>query len=89
MKIVGCDLHARQQSIAMLDTETGELTEKITRSEGNAVRDCYAALEDAVVIGIETTGSMQCERAFGWKAANHPLERNYALSRVHAGLKRA
>jgi hypothetical protein len=28
MKILGCDLHARQQSIAMLDTETGEFTEK-------------------------------------------------------------
>ena len=25
MKIVGCDLHARQQSVAMLDTDTGEL----------------------------------------------------------------
>ena len=24
MKIVGCDLHARQQSIAMLDTDSGE-----------------------------------------------------------------
>jgi len=28
MKIVGCDLHARQQTIAMVDTETGEFTEK-------------------------------------------------------------
>ena len=28
MKIVGVDLHAKQQNIAMLDTETGELTEK-------------------------------------------------------------
>ena len=28
MKIVGCDLHARQQSIAMVDAETGEVTEK-------------------------------------------------------------
>jgi hypothetical protein len=28
MKIVGCDLHARQQSIAMVDTETGEFTER-------------------------------------------------------------
>ena len=29
MKILGCDLHAKQQSIAMVDTETGELTEKL------------------------------------------------------------
>jgi hypothetical protein len=28
MKILGCDLHARQQTIAMVDTETGEFTEK-------------------------------------------------------------
>ncbi len=45
MKIVGCDLHAKQQSIAMLDTETGEFTEKIISHEGNAVREFYAALE--------------------------------------------
>jgi hypothetical protein len=28
MKIVGCDLHAKQQTIAMVDTETGEFSEK-------------------------------------------------------------
>ena len=28
MRIIGCDLHARQQTIAMLDTDTGELEEK-------------------------------------------------------------
>jgi len=28
MKIVGCDLHARQQTIAMVETETGEFSEK-------------------------------------------------------------
>jgi hypothetical protein len=44
MKIVGCDLHARQQSIAMVDTETGEITEKQLKHEGNAVRDFYASL---------------------------------------------
>ena len=59
MKIVGVDLHAKQQSIAMLDTETGELTEKVIRHEGNAVREFYATLEGLVVVGIEATGSMQ------------------------------
>jgi len=59
MKIVGCDLHARQQSIAMLDTETGELTERVIRHEGNAVRQFYVALEGPVVVGLEATGSMQ------------------------------
>ena len=59
MKIVGCDLHARQQTIAMLDTETGEFTEKTLHHEGNAVREFYAALEGEVVVGMEATGSMQ------------------------------
>src|SRR5580700_7879288 len=59
MKIVGCDLHARQQSIAMVDTETGVLTEKVLKHEGDAVRAFYAALEGPVVVGIEATGAMQ------------------------------
>src|SRR5438105_5322749 len=59
MKILGCDLHARQQTIAMVDTETGEFTEKTIFHEGNAVREFYAALEGPVVVGIEATGSMQ------------------------------
>src|ERR1700757_2547342 len=59
MKIVGCDLHARQQSIAMLDTETGEFTEKRLLHEGNAVRDFYTSLKGPVVVGIEATGAMQ------------------------------
>src|ERR1700730_1137785 len=55
MKILGCDLHAKQQSIAMLDTETGELTEKTLSHKGNEVREFYAALEGRVVVGIEAT----------------------------------
>ena len=58
MKIVGCDLHARQQTIAMVDTETGEFTEKTLAHEGDAVRDFYSALEGGVVVGIEATGAM-------------------------------
>jgi hypothetical protein len=53
MKIVGCDRHARQQTIAMVDTETGEFTEKTLDHEGNAVRAFYAALESPVLVGIE------------------------------------
>lgn len=59
MKIVGCDLHARQQTIAMVDTEAGEFAEKTLRHEGNAVREFYAALAGPVLVGIEATGSMQ------------------------------
>ena len=59
MKILGCDLHAKQQTIAMVDTETGEFTEKTLNHEGNEVREFYAALEGPVVVGIEATGAMQ------------------------------
>jgi len=59
MKIVGCDLHAKQQTIAMVDTETGEFTEKTLAHEKNKVREFYAALEGPVVVGIEATGAMQ------------------------------
>jgi transposase len=59
MKIIGCDLHARQQTIAMVDTETGELIEKTLSHEGDAVREFYAGLGGPVVVGIEATGAMQ------------------------------
>jgi hypothetical protein len=37
MKILGCDLHVKLQSIAMVDTETGELTEKTLSHKGNEI----------------------------------------------------
>ena len=58
MRIIGCDLHARQQTIAMLDTETGEVTEKALAHEGETVREFYAALPRPVLVGLEATGSM-------------------------------
>ena len=41
MRIIG-DLHARQQTLAMLDTETGELVEMTLTHEGNNVREFYS-----------------------------------------------
>ena len=58
MRIIGCGLHARQQTIAMLDTETGEVVEKTLRHEGEKVRESYSALPGPVRVGIEATGSM-------------------------------
>ena len=58
MKIVGCDLHARQQTIAMMDRESGEFTEKTLCHEGNAVREFYPAIKGPVVVSIEATGSV-------------------------------
>lgn len=58
MRIIGCDLHARQQTIAMLDTDTGELVEKTLRHDGDEVRSFYAGLSGQVLVGIEAAGSM-------------------------------
>lgn len=58
MKIIGVDLHTRQQTIAMLDDQTGELVEKELQHEGEQVREFYAGLPKPVLVGIEATGSM-------------------------------
>ena len=59
MKIIGCDLHARQQTLAMLDTTTGEVVKTTLKHEGNQVREFYSKLARPVRVGIEATGSMQ------------------------------
>ena len=33
MKIIGCDLHSRQQTLAMLDTTTGEVVKATLKHE--------------------------------------------------------
>jgi hypothetical protein len=38
MRIIGVDLHARQQSVAMLDADTGEVIEKTLQHEGACLR---------------------------------------------------
>src|SRR5215475_11462544 len=58
MRIIGCDLHARQQSLAMLDTTTGEVVNLTLKQEGNEVREFYSQLPRPVLVGIEATGSM-------------------------------
>jgi hypothetical protein len=35
MRIIGCDLHARQQTVAMLDSSTGEVVKMTLTHEGN------------------------------------------------------
>ena len=58
MRMIGCDLHAAQQTIAMWNRETGEIVERTLPHEGTTVRDFYAELPPPVVVGIEATGSM-------------------------------
>ena len=59
MKIIGCDLHARQQTLAILETDTGEVVKRTLRREGNNVRESYSSLARPARLGIEFTGSMR------------------------------
>src|ERR1700751_913292 len=59
MRIIGCDLHARQQTVAMLDPDSGELVEKTLQHDGEELRKFYSGLSRPVLVGIEATGSMQ------------------------------
>jgi transposase len=58
MRIIGCDLHARQQTLAILDVATGEIEQHVLEHEGSVVRDFYAGLEPPLRVVIEATGSM-------------------------------
>jgi hypothetical protein len=40
MRIIGCDLHARQQTLAMLDTATGEIVNLTLKHEGDFHARC-------------------------------------------------
>jgi hypothetical protein len=48
MRIIGCDLHARQQSLAMLDTQTGESDLKLIIA--NAARDVERHVKEVVFL---------------------------------------
>jgi hypothetical protein len=54
MRIIGCDLHARQETLAMLDTTTGEVVNMILKHEGNNVREFYSKLPRPVRVGFES-----------------------------------
>jgi hypothetical protein len=56
MRIIGCDFHTRQQQIAMLDTETGEMGERELQHENGEARKFYERLPKPVRVGIEATG---------------------------------
>ena len=59
MRIIGCDLHARQQTLAMLDTVSGEVVNRTLQHEGNEVREFYSELPRPVRVGVEAIGPMQ------------------------------
>jgi transposase len=59
MQIKGCDLHARQQTVAMLDTDSGEFVEKTLEHDSEELRNFYSRLTHQVLVGVEATGAMQ------------------------------
>jgi hypothetical protein len=44
MRIIGCDLHARQQTLAVLNTATGQVMGKNLTRSGDNMREFYGAL---------------------------------------------
>ncbi len=55
MKIIGCDFHPSFQQIAMVDTETGEQSEKrLAAAEAVAF---YSQLQGPVLVGMEACGN--------------------------------
>ena len=59
MSIIGCDLHSRYQVIAMVETDTGEVTTRRLQHENGEARTFYAGLAKGSLIGIEATGYTQ------------------------------
>lgn len=56
MNIIGCDFHTRMQQIAMVDTETGEMTERQLEHGSGEAQSFYAGLKEPALVGIESTG---------------------------------
>ena len=52
MLIIGCDLHTRFQQIAMLDTETGQVTERRLDHESGEAQTFYEGLKEPALVGI-------------------------------------
>src|SRR5262245_61027364 len=56
MTLIGCDLHARMQQVAALDSATGEIQEYQLSHHGEGVERFYAALSPPVTVAVESTG---------------------------------
>ena len=44
MTLVGCDLHSRNQQVAVLDTDTGEMQERRLAHDDQVVEQFYGSL---------------------------------------------
>ncbi len=57
-KMIGCDLHAAQQTLAILDSDIGETYQAVVRHDDDQVRAFYTNLAPPVLVGLEANGSM-------------------------------
>jgi hypothetical protein len=63
MQIISVELHTRQQTVAMLNVERGEVIEKTLQHEGDSVREFYSTLAGPIRVGIEATICSSIPRA--------------------------
>ena len=87
MRMIGVDLHTREQSVAMLDTSTGELQELRIRHDGDEVERFYAALPRPVTVGIESTGYAQWFHTL-MQRLGHTLVVGDAAAKIRAAVVR-
>jgi hypothetical protein len=58
IRIIGCDLHARQQTLAMLDNTTGEVLEVTLQHEGDKARRSCGSFEGNQIAGKRPSTSI-------------------------------
>ena len=52
---IGCDVHTRNQVVAWIDEETGEIKKRRLEHESKEVKEFYAQFPRGTVVGIEAT----------------------------------
>jgi hypothetical protein len=53
---IGVDIHARQQTVSVLDTADGTTGQMELKHEGDDLKGFYSQLQGEVIIGIEACG---------------------------------
>ena len=52
---IGCDVHTRNQFVAWIDEQTGEIRKRRLEHANEEVREFYAQFPQGTVVGIEAT----------------------------------
>src|SRR5205809_8002820 len=84
MILVGCDLHARDQQVAVLDTATGEIQEQRLTHDCPSVEQFYAALPGPVTLGFHSTRYAHWLHALLHRLGFHVIVGHAAMSRAMA-----